>query len=150
VSIVAAARPSARQSVRHLAPSLLSLPLVGRQHPQRHSSSTKCKSRAHLTHHPPTGVVLFLFVVFIVASPPPAYGWLLCGGQMGSDIVDVVIASRSSCCHHHPHPHPLLIIVSPLEASQPRQCHHRHHRRWRPHHPTTAAEDISIEADKGG
>ena len=52
-----------------------------------------CRSQCHLARHPPTAVVIILFVVFVAISPPPAYSWLLCAGQTGSDIVDFVITS---------------------------------------------------------
>ena len=47
--IVAAEHPSTREGVHHFALSLLSLPPIGRQHPWRHSSSTKCKAQRNYT-----------------------------------------------------------------------------------------------------
>ena len=56
-----------------------------------------------LACHPPIAVVLFLFVIFVPTSPPVRW--------TGSDMVNIVIASRSSCCHHHPHPRCFLLVV---------------------------------------
>ena len=64
---------------------------------QSHPPPPLCPSRCHLAHHPPTVAVLFLFAIFVAASPTPAYGWLLCVGQMGSDIVDVVLPLPLDC-----------------------------------------------------
>ncbi len=52
-----------------------------------------------------------LFVIFVVASFTPCFGWLLCVGQTGSDTVGVVIASRIII---------VVIIVSPPSPAEER------------------------------
>ncbi len=59
---------------------------------------------------PFTYLALF-FVVFVVASFTPRYGWLLCVGRTGLDTVGVVIASRIII---------VVIIVSPPSPAEER------------------------------
>jgi hypothetical protein len=67
--------------------------------------SPLCLSCRCLARHPPAAITVFLFVVFVAASPTPfSYGWLLCVGWTGSNIIDVVIACQMLL---------FVIIISP-------------------------------------
>ncbi len=59
----------------------------------------------------PFTYLTLLFFVFVVASFTPCYGWLLCVGQTGSDIMSVVIASWIII---------IVIIVSPPSPAEER------------------------------
>jgi hypothetical protein len=52
-----------------------------------------------------------LFVIFVVASITPCYGWLLCVGQMGLDTTGIVIASWIII---------VIIVVSPPSPAEER------------------------------
>ena len=75
---------------------------------------------------------------------------LLCAGWMGSDIVDVAIPSPLSRHHHHPHPHCLLIVVFTAQGLTTADVIVVVAADGNPTAPTTAAEDNSIKALKGG
>ncbi len=75
---------------------------------------------------------------------------LLCAGRTGLDIVDVVITSRSSRHHHHPHPHCLLIVVFTAQDLATANVIVVVAANGVPTAPTTAAEEDSIKAVKGG
>ncbi len=59
----------------------------------------------------PFTYLALLFVIFVVASFTPCYGWLLCVGRTGSDTVGVVITSRIII---------IVIIVSPPSPAEER------------------------------
>ena len=109
-----------------------------------------CRSQHHLTSHPLTAVILFLFVVFVAASSPPANGWLLCVGQTRLDIVNLVIASWLSRHHHHSHPYCSLIVVFTPVALPPPIALLLSLLLMALLLSTTAANVNSFEADKGG
>jgi hypothetical protein len=59
----------------------------------------------------PFTYLALLLVVFVVATFTPCYGWLLCVGRTGSDMVGVIIASRIII---------VVIIVSPPSPAEER------------------------------
>ena len=75
---------------------------------------------------------------------------LLCAGGTGLDIVDIVITSRSSRCHHHPHPHCLLIVAFTAQCLATADVMVVVAADGVPTAPTTTAEDDSIKAVKWG
>ena len=75
---------------------------------------------------------------------------LLCAGRTGLDIVDIVITSQLSRHHHHPHPHCLLIVVFTAQGLATADVIIVVAADGVPTAPTTAAEDDSITAVKGG
>ena len=105
-----------------------------------HPPSSFPEPRTHLTCDPPTAGILYLFVVYVAASPHlPMAGCCVLGG-MASDIVDIIIASRPSCRHHHPHPCHLLIVGLLPEASPLPMG---------PSLSATSGKDNSVEAVEG-